>query len=85
MPKAAKRSWWWDHYEDHPSFKSGQGGTEGYAGAASSGKHKIYCKKCLDNHVLTLIQQDKDNVTLGQRATPRDQQQIESHRMSSNL
>jgi hypothetical protein len=79
MPKAAKRSWWWDHYEDHPSFKSGPGGTEGYAGAASSGKHKIYCKKCLDNHVLTLIQQDKDNVTLGHRAIPRDQQQIESY------
>jgi len=25
MPKAvAQRSWWWDHYEDHPSFGSGQ-------------------------------------------------------------
>ncbi|KIL56341.1 hypothetical protein M378DRAFT_181993 [Amanita muscaria Koide BX008] len=46
MPKTvAQRSWWWDHYEDNPSFKSGQGATEGYAGAPSGGKHKIYCPR----------------------------------------
>jgi hypothetical protein len=79
MPKATKWSWC---YEDHLSFKSGLGSTKGYVGAASSRKHKIYCKKCLDNHILTLIQQDKDNVTLGHRVILRDQQQIESYCMS---
>ena len=35
-----------------------------------------------DNHVLALIQQDKDNVTLGHHAVAHNQQQIESYCMS---
>ena|ERR1700722_296996 len=86
MPKAAaQRSWWWDHYEDHPSFRLGLGGTEGFAGAPSSGKHKIYCKQCFNAHVAALIQEDKESVTLGTRTVERDQPQIEAHCMSNNL
>jgi hypothetical protein len=55
---------------------------EGFAGAPSSGKHRIYCKKCLDNHVFSILQQDKDEVTLGHRTIARDQQQIETYCMS---
>jgi hypothetical protein len=79
MSKVALRSWWWEHYHDHPSFQSGQGGTEGFAGAVSSGKHKIYCKKCLDSHVANLRAADDTAVTLGHRAIARSQDQVESH------
>lgn len=86
MPKAGSktRSWWWDHYQDHPIFKSGGGGqglAVGYAGAVSSGKHKIYCKKCLDSHVHVILQQDKDSVALGHRELERNLEQIESYCM----
>ena len=83
MPKVVQqRSWFWDYYHDHPSFRLGQGGTEGFFGAASGGKHKIYCRKCLDSHVAALAQEDKEAVELGQRMVARDNQQIETYRMS---
>jgi hypothetical protein len=79
MPKVAQRSWWWDHYNDHPSFGSGQAGSEGYAGAASSGKHKIYCKKCLDSHISIIVNEDNEAQMLGQREIVHDKNQIETN------
>jgi hypothetical protein len=79
MPKAQHRLWHWDHYHDHPSFSLAPGGTEGFFGAPTGGKHKIYCKKCLDSHVASLAQEDADAVQLGQRMVARDQQQIEAY------
>jgi hypothetical protein len=57
----------------------GPGGTEGFFGSASGGKHKIYCKKCFDNHVAALTQEDKDAVELGQRMVERSNQQLEQY------
>ena len=68
MPKVALWSWWWEHYYDHLSLQLGQGRTEGFTGAVSSGKHKIYCKKCLDSHIAILRAADDAAVTLGHRA-----------------
>jgi hypothetical protein len=82
MPKAThQRSWFWDCYYDHPSFHSGQGGTEGFFGAASGGKHKLYCKKCFDSHVAAVVQEDKDAVKLGQCMVAHDNPQIETYCM----
>jgi hypothetical protein len=38
--------------------------------------HKVYYKRCLDAHIITLIQNDKAAVVLGSQTIEYDQQQI---------
>ena len=61
------------------SSLSGQKRTKGFAGAVSSAKHKIYCKRCLDSDVASLLAEDGTAIILGQHALAQTQDQIESH------
>jgi hypothetical protein len=56
--------------------------SEGCAGAASSRKHKIYCKKCLDSRIFVITNEDKEAKILDQHEIVHNQNQIETYHTS---
>ena len=50
----------------------------GYFGATTSGKQKLYCIKCFDQHIAILQRQDDDEVAQGVQEHRQDLPQLEA-------
>jgi hypothetical protein len=75
---SGRKAWWRRYFHVHPALLVNKQDVTGYFGATTSGKQKLYCIKCFDQHIATLQRQDEDEVARGVRQNKRDLPQLEA-------
>jgi hypothetical protein len=71
------REWWRSCFHDHPLLRTKQ--PEAYFGTNLSAKAKVYCRKCFDADIASVLIDDEKQVTLGTRQVVRSRSDIEGY------
>ncbi|KAL7281578.1 hypothetical protein ACG7TL_004895 [Trametes sanguinea] len=72
------RGWWRQYFHDHPGASSRQ--EDAYLGD----KTKVYCKECMQRHIVQLQALDQDELARGARAAVRSEESIVAHLWTLN-
>ena len=74
---SARKAWWMRYFHVHPALLVNKQDVTGYFGATTSGKQKLYCIKCFDQHIAILQGQDEDEVARNVWESRQDLPQLE--------
>ncbi|KAF8439856.1 hypothetical protein L210DRAFT_879664, partial [Boletus edulis BED1] len=68
--RRSNRGWWWDHFIEHPGYATKE------PASMASGKAKVICTKIYEQCIAREQQIDQNQISTGQRDSPRDQSAI---------
>jgi len=78
--KKSSRTWWREHFVDHPGFASKDPNAYTTSGTGTTKTNKLYCAVCLPVDAQKLLQDDYNAIDQGRITVARDQAVIEAYR-----